>query len=339
MKTFLSDNSSAVHPKILEAIIKCNKKHEVPYGDDIYTKRAVEKFRKIFGKNVDVYFVTNDIAANVIGISSMVEPSETVICIDNSKTNKCKTLEKITKSKISYVKGENGKITIDSLKDFLRSIETEKKVKPKVVSITQATEIGTVYSLKEVRELSNFVHENGLLLHVDGGRICNAAVSLGVSLKDMIKETGVDLLSFGGTKNGMMFGEAIISFNRDLTKNLKFIIKQDMQLISKMRYVSAQFIAYLEDNLWKKNAQKSNCMAKILEADLRVIEEVEIIENVQANMIFAKLPREWIDKLRNNLYFCIVNEEKNIIRMITSFDTTIEDVNKFVTELKRLQDS
>ncbi|MCK4257361.1 MAG: low specificity L-threonine aldolase [Halanaerobiales bacterium] len=337
MKMFLSDNASGVHPKILEAIKECNTEHELPYGNDIYTKKAIEKFVQVFEKDVDVYFVANGTGANVLGLSCLLRSFESVICADTAHINvhECGALERITGSKILYTPNDNGKISVDDVKKFLHAIGDEHETQPRVISITQATEVGTVYSVEEIKVLSDFAHGNNLFLHVDGARISNAAVYLGVSLKEMITDTGVDMLSFGGTKNGMMFGEAIISFNPEVSKYLKYFRKQGMQLISKMRYISSQFIAYLENDLWRENAEAANSMAKLLETKLKTFPEIKLTVEVQSNIIFAEFPGEWIKTLQDKCYLYITDEETNLVRMVTSFDTSTEDIEEFIDQLKQ----
>jgi len=339
MKTFLSDNASGVHPKIIDAIVKCNKEHMVPYGNDAYTAKAIEKFREVFGKEVDVYFVQNGTGANVIGLSSILRPFEGVVCPNTAHINvdECGALERFSGSKILYVDNRNGKICPDDVKKFLHAIDNEHESQPRVISISQTTEMGTVYTVQEIKELADFAHKNNMLLHVDGSRISNAAVYLNVTFKEMISDTNVDLISFGGTKNGMMYGEAIVCLNNDISKYLKFIRKQGMQLISKMRYISAQFLAYFENELWKENANHANNMAKILERELRKFPQIDIVSEVQSNIIFVKLPENWIKALEEHDYFYVIDADDNIIRMVTSFDTEMEEIEEFINKIKQLK--
>jgi len=339
MKMFASDNNSGVHPKILEAICDCNKEHVLSYGDDLYTKKAIEKFKEVFGEEIEVYFVANGTGANVIGLSSLLRPFEGVICADTAHINvdECGAIERFSGSKLLQIPHHKGKITIDNIKKVLHGLGDEHHTQPKVISISQVTEFGTVYSIKELKELADFAHENKLLLHVDGSRISNAAAALGCSFKEMLKDTGVDLVSFGGTKNGMMYGEAIISFNPELSKNLKYARKQGMQLLSKMRFIATQFIAFLEKDLWRQNAAQANSMAKLLEEELKSVTEVKFLSEIQSNMIFAEIPREWIEKLQERYYFYVVDEETSLVRWVTSYDTTKEEVMDFVGYIKGIK--
>lgn len=336
MKMFLSDNNSGVHPKILDAVYKANTGHQPSYGDDEYTEKAIDLFKEAFGKDVDVYFVTTGTAANIIGLSGLLQSFEGVVSTDTAhiNTDECGSFEKFGGNKILYVPNRDGKLHIEDIKGFLQSKGDEHQVQPKVISISQVTETGTIYSIEEIKNLADFAHENNMLLHVDGARIANAVVALDSSFKEMISDTGVDLLSFGGTKNGMIMGEAIVSFNKDVSKNFKYIRKQGMQLVSKMRFISSQFIPYLEDEIWRENAESSNNMAKYLRAELENIPNVEVINKEEGNILFVKIPKESNKELEKEFSVYTMKEEENIIRLVTSFDTTEEDVDKLIRCIK-----
>lgn len=338
MKMFLSDNNSGVHPRILEAISNCNIGHEPSYGEDKYTEKANELFKEAFQADVDVYFVTNGTAANIVGLSGLLKPFEGVVCTDTAHINvdECGALERFGGNKILYVPNRDGKLDIDDIKGFLNSIGDEHQVQPKIISISQITELGTIYTIKEIKELADFAHANNMFLHVDGARISNGVIALNSSFKEMITDTGVDLLSFGGTKNGMMIGEAIVSFNKNLSMNFKYIRKQGMQLLSKMRFISAQFIPYLEENIWKENAINSNNMAKYLKEELEKFPDVKIKNESLGNILFVKIPKEWNKQIQEKFPVYITDEEENIIRLVTSFDTTKEDVKSFVNHIKKI---
>ncbi len=338
MKMFLSDNNSGVHPRILNAICECNKEHEYPYGDDSYTKKAIVKLKDAFGPNADIYFVGTGTAANVISLSNFLRPFEGVICADTAHINvdECSAFERFSSCKLLYVPNRNGKITTQDIESFFSSIGDEHQTQPKVVSISQLTELGTLYTLEEIREIADFAHKHDLLLHVDGARLANAAVALNVSFKEMIVDTGVDFLSFGGTKNGMMMGEAIISMNSDISKHLKYMRKQGMHLISKMRYISAQFIPYLEDDLWMKNAKQANKMAALLVSEVKKFPQIHLMNQGEGNMIFAQIPQPWIQPLKDMYDFYLMEESDNIVRWVTSFDTTEDEIYTFVDEIKKL---
>lgn len=339
MKMFISDNASGVHPKVLQALSDCNKEHERPYGNDTYTEKAIEMFRTIFGKESDIAFVLTGTAANVIGLSNLLRPYECVICAKTGHVNvdECGAFERFSGSKLELVTGVQGKLYPELIEPCLTVLGDEHHAQPRVISISQVTEMGTVYSVDEIRALADFSHKNGLLLHMDGARIANAAAALGLGFQEITRDAGVDLLSFGGTKNGMMMGEAIVSFNPGLTENLKFVRKQGMHLASKMRYVSAQFIAYLADSVWRENAVHANRMTEMLAEALAEHPKVRFVAEPRANIIFAEIPKSWNEDLLGKSPFYVLDEKTNLIRLVTSFDTTEEDVKGFIDVLKTFE--
>ncbi len=338
MKMFISDNASGVHSDVMKAVLDCNIDHEKPYGNDRYTEEAVAKFKTIFGQAIDLAFVLTGTGANVIGLSGLLRPYECVVCAGTGHVNmdECGAFERFSGSKLELVTGLKGKLTPEHIEPCLSVMGNEHHSQPKVVSISQVTEMGTVYTVEEIKELSNFCHDNGLLLHMDGARLANAAVALGLGFKEITKDAGVDLLSFGGTKNGMMMGEAIVSFNPAITSHLKFVRKQGMHLASKMRYISAQFIAYLDENVWLKNAEHANRMTAILTDCMAGLSKVHLVAEPQANMIFAEIPKSWNETLIEEYPYYVLDPEKNLIRLVTSFDTSEEDVNGFISLIKSL---
>ncbi|MCW3804859.1 threonine aldolase family protein [Plebeiibacterium marinum] len=337
IRGFASDNNSGVHPEVLNAISKANGGHVVGYGDDAYTKGAIDKFREVFGEKTDVFFVYNGTGANVIAIQALARPFNAVICPDTAHINvdECGAPEKISGCKLLPVETQDGKITVEGFQKYMHAFGFEHHAQPKIISITQATELGTVYSIGEIKKIADFAHSKGMFLHMDGARIANAAVSLNCSLKEMTVDAGVDVLSFGGTKNGLMFGEAVLFFNMD-TEVVKYIRKQTAQLHSKMRYTSAQFMAILSNDLWKRNAEHANQMAQKLAKKLSGIEEVEITQKVESNGVFAKVPKDIIEPLQKEFFFYVWNEERSEVRWMTSFDTQEEDIDRFVTLMKDL---
>ena len=218
-KGFASDNHSGVHPDILRAIESVNIGHVIAYGDDEYTKSAIKKFKEHFGNNIDVYFVYNGTAANILGLKNITNSFNSIICAETAHLNvhECCGPEKFTGCKLITIPTSDGKLTIDKIKPHLVGFGDPHRAQPKVISITQPTELGTVYTPEEIKELSDFAHKNGLLVHIDGARLCNAAASLNVGMKNITGDVGVDILSFGGTKNGMMLGESVIFFNKKWT--------------------------------------------------------------------------------------------------------------------------
>ena len=338
MTSFASDNNSGVHPDIFDAMIRANEGHTIAYGDDRFTESAVRKFKDHFGEEIEVFFVFNGTAGNVLGLTSVANSYHAVICSEKAHMNidECGAPEKFSGCKLLPVETPDGKIDLDGIKKQMKGIGFEHHVQPRVVSVTQATELGTVYTTEEIRVIADYSHENELYLHMDGARLSNAAVCLGTDLRAITADAGVDVLTFGGTKNGMMYGEAVVFFNPDCSKDFKYIRKQGMQLGSKMRFISAQFEAFLSNDLWRRNAEHSNRIAQILYAGLQSIQEIRITQEVQTNAVFAVMPRELIPVLKKKYFFYDWNEDIDEVRWMTSFDTTEEDINCFVDALKEI---
>ncbi len=338
MKGFASDNNAGVHSSVMQYIEKANTEHEIAYGDDNFTVEALKKFKQMFGSETETFFVYNGTAANTLGISSATNSYHAVICADTAHINvdECGAPEKFSGCKLLPVSSSDGKIRIDEISPLLHGIGFEHHVQPKVISITQATELGTVYSIDEIREISNFAHSNKMYLHMDGARIANAAVSLDCDFRQFTADAGVDILSFGGTKNGMMYGEAIVFFNPELAQNFKYLRKQGMQLASKMRYIAAQFLAYFENDLWRKLASNSNQMAALLHEKINEINDVKITHKPEANGVFAIIPPEVVSKLQKDYFFYVWNAQTSEVRWMTSFDTTVDEIEDFAKALKTL---
>ncbi len=334
-RSFASDNNSGIHPAIIKALSEANEDHALGYGEDDITEKAVEKFRNIFGRETDVFFVFNGTGANVLSLISLVKPYQAVICPCTAHVNvdECGAPEKQIGCKFLPVETSDGKLTVDGIKKYMYGFGEVHHVQPKVISITQTTEVGTLYTIEEIKAIADFAHKNNMFLHMDGARISNAVAALGCSFKEMTVDAGVDVLSFGGTKNGLMFGEAVLFFNRN-TEEIKYIRKQTTQLCSKMRFISAQFLALLEDDLWKKNALQSNNMAKLLAEKLKDIKEVTVTQKVESNGVFAIIPEYVIHPLQKEFFFYVWDESKSEVRWMTSFDTTEKDVDAFVAALK-----
>ena len=336
MKGFASDNYAGVHPRIMQALADANGGHCIAYGGDVYTEKAKEHFKNLFGE-CDVFFVFNGTGANVLSIKALTQPYHAVICADTAHihVDECGAPERFTGCKLLFNATSDGKLRVSDIAKHLHGIGFEHHAQPRVVSITQATEMGTVYSVDELRELSNFAHTNGLMLHIDGARIANAAVHLGVSAKEMITDTGVDVISFGGTKNGMMYGEAVVILNPNVTANFKYIRKQGMQLASKMRFISAQFEEYFKNDLWLQNARQSNRMAQFLSSKAQKF-GITVTQKVEANEVFAILPAQVIGELQREYPFYIWDESRNEVRWVCSWDTTEKDVENFTAILEKL---
>ncbi len=335
---FASDNNSGVHPEIMKAMIDANEGHTIAYGDDAYTERAKQKLYDHFGDDIDIYFVFIGTAANVLGLNAATSSWNSVICAETSHINvdECGAPEKFNGFKLLSVETPDGKLSVELIQKHMHGFGFEHHSQPKVISITQATELGTVYTVDEIKALSDFAHQNNMYVHMDGARIANAAVKLGLGFKEFTKDVGVDILSFGGTKNGMMYGEAILFLNKDLGENFKYVRKQGMQLASKMRFISAQFERYLSDDLWYRNAKHSNKMAQLLADQIKEIPQIKITQEVDANGVFAIVPsREIIEELKMEYFFYDWDESKNEVRWMTSFDTQEEDIHKFVDLIKK----
>ena len=335
---FASDNNAGVLPEVLKAMETVNQGHAVGYGNDPVTTEAIELFKKEFGQDIDVYFVFNGTGANVLGLSTLTQSYNSVICAETShiQIDECGAPERFTGCKLLPVKSEKGKITPNSIKQYLHGFGFEHHAQPGVISISQVSELGTVYNVEEIKAIAELAHRYGLFLHMDGARIANAAIALNLPFKAFTKEAGVDVLSFGGTKNGLMMGEAVIFFNPELSKNTKYIRKQSMQLFSKMRFISAQFLPYFKEQLWKKSALHANKMARLLEQEVSKIEQVKLTQKTEANGVFAIVPPEIIEKLQQEYFFYVWDENRSEVRWMTSFDTNEEDVYDFVRILKSL---
>jgi threonine aldolase len=335
---FASDNNSGIHPEILNALSAANEGHAVGYGGDELTQQAIRRFKQEFGEQTDIYFVFNGTGANVLSLSTLTRSFHSVICADTAhiQTDECGAPEKFTGSKLLPVATVKGKISPEGISKYLHGFDFEHHSQPGIISISQVTELGTIYTLEEIKAITTLAHQYGLFVHMDGARIANAAVALGLPFRAFTVDAGVDVLSFGGTKNGMMMGEAVLFFNPELAKSTKYIRKQSMQLYSKMRFVSAQFLAYFNNELWKRNATHSNKMAKLLEKQVREIPNIQLTQEVEANGVFAIVPREIIPLLQEKYFFYMWDEHRSEVRWMTSFDTQEEDIANFIALIKKL---
>lgn len=336
--TFASDNYAGVHPEIMEALQRANQGHAASYGADGFTERAVKKFREYFGETAEVFFVYNGTGANVLGLQAQTQSFHSILCSELAHINVDESTapEKFMGCKLIPVPTQNGKIYPDQLEARIIRLDDQHHPQAKVISISQTTEYATVYTVEEVKALSAVAKKYNLYLHMDGSRLANAAASLNADFASFTRDAGVDVLSFGGTKNGMMFGEAVIFFGPELATYFKFIRKQGMQLHSKMRFISAQFEALLSNDLWKRSATHSNKMAKLLEQELKKISGVRITQSVDANGIFAIIPPAIIPDLQQEHFFYVWNEKTSEVRLMCSFDTTEEDVRSFSEKLRSL---
>ena len=333
---FASDNNSGIHPLILQAIVDANIGHAKAYGADPWTESVQASFRKYFGPESEAFLVFNGTGANVLGLSALIRPYHAVICADlaHIEVDECGAAEKFIGCKLIHVPTSDGKLTPAKIEPWLGRPGDQHHVQAKVISITQSTEYGTVYTPEEIRALSRFASTQGLYLHMDGARISNAAASLAVPIAEFTCNAGVDVLTFGGTKNGLLGGDAVVFFNKTLSSEFKYIRKQGMQLPSKMRFVAAQFEAFFHDDLWLKLATHSNRMAQLLASGVGSISGVRITQAVQANAVFATIPPAAASKIQENHFFYLWNEQTTEARWMCSFDTTEADVRGFVEAIR-----
>src|SRR3954471_17193131 len=330
-RAFASDNWAGIHPEVLDALAAANVGHVPSYGADPYTREAIVRIRAELGEDAEVFLVFSGTAANVLCLHSMVQSHQAVICAETAHvyTSECGAAEKHIGCKLLAVPSPHGKITVAGIREHLHDLGNEHHAQPRAISITQATEYGTVYTPAEIREIADFAHTHSLLLHMDGARIFNAAAFLDVPLRAITSGAGVDALSFGGTKNGLVAGEAVVFFKQTLADDFEFKRMQGMQLASKMRFIAAQFNALLSNDLWKRSAAHSNRMAQLLAGELASIKGVTLTQQVQANEVFVTLPSEIIPKLQQSWAFHVWNEATSEARLITSFDTEESDIADF----------
>ena len=332
---FASDNNAGIHPEVLAGLESANIGHVTGYGADPYTEKAIELFKEQLGRDTEVYFVFTGTAANVLGLNGVTRSWNSVITAFTAhiEQDECGAPEKFIGCKVLTVDTPDGKINPEMLVVHMHGFDFEHHSQPKVISITQTTEMGTLYSPGEIRSLADFAHERGMLLHMDGARIANAAVSLNLPFRAFTTDAGVDVLSFGGTKNGMMYGEAVCFLRKGISNDFKYIRKQGMQLASKMRFISAQYLAYFSNDLWRRNAAHSNSMALILAERMQNLGRVRITQAVQSNGVFAIIPKEVAEKVSREYFFYSWNELTSEYRLMTSWDTKEEDIDNFVALL------
>lgn len=337
-KTFASDNYSGVHPAIMEALAKANAAHAPSYGADECTAEAISKFKHYFGDDIDVYFVYNGTGANVLGLQALTRSYHAILCAELAHINVDESTapEKFLGCKLIPVPAPDGKMTPGDIEEKIQRLDDPHHPQAKVISLSQSTEYGTVYTIDQLKSIASVARKHNLYVHMDGSRIANAAVSLDNEFASFTRDAGIDVLSFGGTKNGMMFGEAVIIFNRAVSHDFKYVRKQGMQLHSKMRFIAAQFTALLSNDLWKENATHANKMAKLLEAELRQSDEVTITRPVEANGVFAIFPAKIIAALQEEQFFYIWNDRTLEARLMCAFDTTETEIRNFGKKLRSL---
>jgi threonine aldolase len=337
-RSFASDNYAGVHPSIMRALHDANAFHATSYGGDPWTAKAIDLFRSLFGNDTQVFFVYNGTGANVLGLKAITKSFNSILCSELAHINVDESTapELFTGCKLIGVPHEHGKITPAMIERKILRLGDQHHPQAKVISISQTTEYATVYTVDEIKAISALAKKYDMYLHMDGSRIANAAASLGTDFKAFTCDAGVDVLSFGGTKNGMMFGEAVLFFNAELSKAVPYYRKQAMQLHSKMRFISAQFVALLSDNIWQKNARHANAMAAVLYERLRDIKGVQVTHPVEANGLFAIFPPAVVPALQEEFFFYVWNEEISEVRLMCSFDTEEKDVVEFCEKLSDL---
>ena len=344
MKGFGSDNHSGVHPQIFKSLVENNLDHAPSYGTDTASEQAIAKFKEHFGPQTEVFFVFNGTASNVLSLRFLCERHESVLCSDVSHMNldECGAPEFFA-GKLIPLKSENGKLSLQTLKEALVRRGDQHYSQPKVVSLTQPTELGTCYTLNEIKEICDWAHANQMFVHIDGARLTNALVHLKCTYNEMTTQTGVDVVSFGGTKNGLMMGEAILVLNKNLAQTskqkLKYIRKQAAQLPSKTRFIACQFNEYLSHNLFLEISQHSCALAQELHDKLKEIPSIKITVPRESNAVFAIIPKEWIKALKENFFFYVWDEKTFECRLMLSWDSKSSEVQQFAELAKKLQNN
>ena len=335
IRGFASDNYAGVHPEVLAALALANGGHQVAYGGDVYTAHLQEVFRGHFGPTAEAFPVFNGTGANVTALQAVTERWGAVICAESAHINvdECGAPERVGGLKLLTVPTEDGKLTPELIDRQAYGFDDEHRAQPQVVSITQTTELGTCYTPEEVKAICDHAHQLGMAVHLDGARLANAAASLGQPLARFTTEAGVDILSLGGTKNGLLFGECVVVLSPGRVRAIPYLRKLSMQLASKMRFVSVQFEALLSGDLWLRSASHANAMARRLERAVQGVDGVTVTQPVQSNAVFAVLPREVSERLQKRYRFYFWNETTGEVRWMCSFDTTEQDVDGFAAAI------
>lgn len=326
---FGSDNFSGVHHDILAAVAVANGGHQVSYGGDVYTERLREVFCHHFGPDARAYPVLTGTGANVIALQAACDRWASVICAESAHihVDECGAPEKVAGLKLLTVPATDGKLTVEAIRREARGFDDEHRAQPQVISLAQATELGTVYTPAEIRAITDFAHAHDMLVHLDGARLANAAAHLGLPLRALTTDAGIDILSFGGTKNGMLLGEAVVILNPALDRGIDYLRKLSMQLASKMRFISVQFLALLEGDLWLRNATHANAMATLLHDQIHELPGLKVNHPVQANAVFVTLPEPALTSLHDQFHFYDWAGPHPQARWMTTFDTTPDDIS------------
>jgi threonine aldolase len=334
---FASDNYAGALPEVLDAIAAANSGHAPAYGNDEWTARAEARFRHEFGDDARSYLVFNGTGANVVGLRALTQPWDAVVCAETAHLNVDEggAPERIGGLKLLTVATPDGKLTPELVAPRLARFGDEHAVQPKIISITQSTELGTVYTADEIRALADLAHDQGMLLHVDGSRLTNAAAALEVPLRAITTDVGVDVLSFGGTKIGLVLGEAVVLLRPGHGEGIEYLRKQSMQLASKMRFLAAQFDALLEGERWRAAAARANAMARRLADGVAGADGVRVTQSVDANAVFAVLPPPATKRLQERWRFYVWDEQTGEVRWMCSWDTSPEDVDAFAADIRQ----
>lgn len=338
--SFGSDNHSGIHYTVFSALQKANVGFCPAYGDDPLTQSVLSDLEALFGGDCEAFLVMTGTGANVLSLQALTNSFHAIICAETSHINvdECGAVQKCTQARLSPIKTPDGKLTPELIAPRLMGDRDQHHSQFKIISISQSTEYGTLYTLDEIRALADFAHAHKMLLHIDGARLANAVAALNTTLKGMTRDLGVDIVSFGGTKNGLLFGEAIISFVPDLTADMRFYRKQLNQLFSKMRFIAAQFEAYLANELWLENARNANAMARLLASRLSEIPQITITQKVYVNSVFVTMPAEWIPVLQEKFMFYTWDEARNEVRLMCSFNTLEEHIEELIIAIRELEE-
>lgn len=338
MKSFASDNNSSVHPEVMQALIEANEGHALGYGDDKWTVESTELVKKLFARPCEPLFVFNGTGSNTMALQLMTRPYHIIFCAETGHiaVDECGAPGKGTGCFIRTIDTPDGKLTPELLAPYMVNFGVEHHSQPGAIYISQCSELGTIYKPQELRELCDYAHSHGLMVHMDGARIANAAAALNMSIDEVSGACGIDTLTLGGTKNGLMGAECVVIFNEKLVGEGRYARKQSCQLASKMRYLSAQFKAFLTNNLWQRCASHANDMATLLAAELGKMSDIAFTQPVESNQLFLTIPIEKSRKLHDKYYFYYWNESIGEMRLVTSWDTTEDDVRNLVQYLRQL---
>ncbi len=336
MRSFASDNNSGIHPSVMEALAKANNDHALGYGDDGWTREAERAVRKEFTPDSLPLFAFNGTGANTVALQLVARPYQSILCAETAHiyVDECGAPVKATGCQIRPIETPDGKLTPERIEPFLTGFGDQHHSQPGVIYLSECTELGTIYSPQELRAVTALAHEHGLRVYMDGARIANAAAALDVSLRELTADCGIDLLTFGGTKNGLLNAECIVVLDPSLAREALYIRKQSAQLASKMRFLSCQYTAYLKEGLWLSNARQANAMARLLYTQLSNFPEIRFSHPVESNQLFLTMPRKAADRLLESYFLYFWNESAGELRIVTSFDTTEEDVATFTEIVK-----